>query len=664
MSVWALERSDGHRSLVEYWRSRFKGVDLREIWELVAQEGKLPAAYAVPGAFDVSTVPFAKDVFRALRNPLTRDVSAMAGVQCIKTLIGELWIVDTILNSPGSFQWLLCTDKEGEEHLEERVKDLLEGFPAIRALFPTGAQRHEKRKTFIKFRNGMFLRVEGVDNPNNLQRKSIKYQMRSEVWQRDFWRPGKIKEASSRQTQFVHNSKSYTESQAGWIERNDEGQIVGDDWLLHWLSGSQKVWSLACVRCGRYQAYEWDFVRPDGTRAGMRWDDSARTRRADGTWIWGELAQTVRYECIYCGERHADDPVLRRRLSDNSKYISQAPDAGVVHESFTWNQLCVLNLPWFETKQGGVKNYLLALDQFKKGNRLPLQEFRQKVLCGSWDDEAYAAYTRLPCLEISGTAAPGNRLWPKQEYLWMTIDVQEHHFWFLVIAFSKDGEFCVYEFGKKYNWADLRERQLFYKVADQDVGVDCGHNQTEVFTQCVRHGHMEKVGGRSYWLCWKALRGTDERDFLYVATGKGGAKTKTRLPYAWPPQFGDPCIGRNSDEASALRKELKGNKCPIISWSNPSVKDVAKNLRGFLEAGTRGHMLKGDWNEEFSKQMYSESKRIVKGAKVPRWAPLGKRPNHGWDCFNMAVVRAFMKRVFVNPLEGTSVPANEGAGEQ
>ena len=40
--------------------------------------------------------------------------------------------------------------------------------------------------------------------------------MRSEVWQADHWPLGRLKEADSRLTQFVHNSKTYTEGQPGW----------------------------------------------------------------------------------------------------------------------------------------------------------------------------------------------------------------------------------------------------------------------------------------------------------------------------------------------------------------------------------------------------------------------------------------------------------------
>ncbi len=637
------------RHLWDHWRLNFKDADQREIWEYIHDEGELPSVYAVPGKFDITSAPFAREVFQALKSPLKRDVSVMSGVQCLKTLIGELWQLWSIRNDPGSMQWLQCTDDEGKEHMEERVIPLIQSFPAVQAFY--GQNRHNIQKTFLQFKHG-YWRIEGINNPKNLNRKSIKKQMRSEVWMRDYWIPGKIKEASSRQTQYLHNSKAYTESQAGWIIRNEEDQIIGDDWLLYWLQGTQKIWSFPCQACRKFQPYDWDFRRPDGTRAAMRWDDTERTRRPDGTWRWGELIQTIRYECIYCGERHYDDPVVRRRMSDNSKYVSQLGDSEAFlnpHESFSWNQLCILNLPWFETKQGGVKNYLIATDQYKKGNHALLQEFQQKVLAKSWDEARFAIFTKLPIHEITSGPDPEGKHWEKQDFLFMKIDVQLDHFWYLITAFSKDGEFQVLDFGKKYNWEDLREVQLKWGVRDQDVGCDCSHRQTEVWWHCVHYGHEETIRGKRVWFCWHSLRGTDEVQFIYVAKIAPGKTKKYVLPYSWPPQRGDPCIGLRSDDPR--RKTSKGRVCHVYAWSNPTIKDVAKNLRDAMAKGQRGSMRKAEWNDEFSKQMYSESKRLNKLGRS-KWEVIGKRDNHGWDCFCMTIVDCFKKRIFLHTGSG------------
>jgi hypothetical protein len=317
--------------LNDIWDKHLTLPDRRPIWQFITEEGELPSCYAVPGKFDIELVPFGKEVLESLAKPTVRDVTAMSGVQGLKTLWGEMWLVWLIKEDPGPTQWLQPTDGEAVEHCEERFLRLIESYPIVARYFTKN--RHDIQKAFIRFKH-MYMRMEGIANSGNVQRKSIKNQMRSEVWQRDHWKPGKIKEASSRQTQFVHNSKSYTESQAGWIERDMDGTITGDDLYLHWLSGTQKVWSFSCLGCGKYQPYLWSHIRPDGTRAAVRWDDNTMTRRETGEWRWSELAKTIRYECIFCGHRHHDDPITRRLLNSNSKYISQNPEANGTHESF------------------------------------------------------------------------------------------------------------------------------------------------------------------------------------------------------------------------------------------------------------------------------------------------------------------------------------------
>jgi hypothetical protein len=64
--------------------------------------------------------------------------------------------------------------------------------------------------------------------------------------------------------------------------------------------------------------------------------------------------------------------------------------------------------------------------------------------------------------------------------------------------------------------------------------------------------------------------------------------------------------------------------------------------------GDAGIHAQGAWNDEFSKQLYSEAKKPVVnklGFTEDRWQVVGKRPNHLWDCFCMIHVRCFMYRI-------------------
>jgi hypothetical protein len=621
----------------------------------------------------------------------------MAGVQCLKTAAGEMWLTWLVPNDPGPTQWLQNTDEEGAEHAKERFIPLMEKFPIVHSFYRPS--RHDKTDTFIRFKH-MWMRIEGVDNKANLQRKSVKNQMRSEGWQKQYWKPGRLKEAMSRQTQFAYSSKGYTESQPGWVIRDDNGEIIGDDLYVHYMTGTQQTWHFHCLGCGRPQPYYWTFDREDGTRAGMIWETSPKTRRVlpDGSlgqWRWGELAPTIRYECIFCGHGHTDDVLTRRRLTENSHYIALNPHKEVIsnqsgeviseetarrgiidwdpdydfapHESFNWNQLGMPTLNWFETKIGGVKNYLIAKEQADKGYWLPLEEFMQKVVAQPVDLAKRRLHPRLPTIEISTLQVEENAIvynGIRFTHVFMAVDVQEDHFWYLVLAFSADGKFLILDFGKAYSWGQIEAKQTEHKVLDQNVSVDCRHRQNEVYFECTAHGHWETIENNKYWMCWKALRGSDERTFSYTVKKGRERGRRISLPYTWPPQMADPCIGLSAQDER--RKRVVGRYCPVITWSNPTIKDTAKVLRDSIAKKTRGFMKPGDWNDECSEHLFSEKKIPVRnklGHVDWKWMVIGKKPNHGWDDFCMIVNRAIMMRLLGQATD-SSTEGSEGSKEE
>src|SRR5258707_11522623 len=80
--------------------------DQREIYDWFAAEGELPSSYAVTGRLDIDTCPMIKGPLEALRRSTVRHEIVMAGVQCLKTLLGEMWLLWSIVNDPGPSQWL------------------------------------------------------------------------------------------------------------------------------------------------------------------------------------------------------------------------------------------------------------------------------------------------------------------------------------------------------------------------------------------------------------------------------------------------------------------------------------------------------------------------------------------------------------------------------
>lgn len=632
--------------LDQSWQLGFTERDNREIWEW-AQDGELPPVYAVSGKLDIDTAPMIKQPLRDLKSAQIRHVVAMCGVQCLKTLLGELWLLWLIENDPGPTQWLQPTDQEAEEHAEERFTPLVEAFPRV-ARFYT-ANRHHRQKNFIRFVH-MFLRMEGAESKSNVQRKSIKNQMRSEVWQKEYWIPGRLKEADSRLTQFVHNSKAYTESQPGF-----DADMQVDDMHAAYLTGNQNQWCYHCLSCGKIQPYHWSAFRADGTRAGLRWTQSAATMRETNStdpnliFRWEALRQTIRHECLYCGHPHYDDPLTRRRMAANGDHVPQNPEASVETTSYNWGQLAMPQLSWFETKIGGVKNFIIASAAFKAGNEKPLIDFFMKVAAEPYNPRKHGSYRKPDTIILESdpeTDAPleyAGVIFPHRA---MLVDVQADCFWVLVMAFAPQGHILIVHFQSVPRKEDVEEIQARFKVPDRNVGVDISHKKTEVIRWCCRRGSFVQRGHQKVWEGWIAFKGSDMPDFPIDDPDSPDRKNprKIRAPYAWPPNYHDPCLGLTLSDP--IRKELGGRRCVEVTWSNPTIKDEAQaRLRNKAE-NVRDFVMRGDWNEEYARQRDSQRKVIAdsKYARAALWKYVKKHnDDHGNDDYCMGLTMAKMR---------------------
>lgn len=631
------------------WRRALKDPDTREIWEWAHDEGELPNVYAAPGRFKIDTCPFAKEPFRALRDPRIRQVTSKAAVQSLKTLIGELWLLWLIDNDPGPTQWVQPDDQEAKEHAEERFNKLIESFPIVSRYF--SANCREKGITKIIFRH-MWMRFEGA-GLGNAQRKSVKNQMCSEIWQADKWKPGTLKEFDSRLTQFPHNSKRYVESQPGFA-----AHLELDDMAMTYNAGSQEVWQFKCQGCGKLQPYLWSYFTENGTRRAMRWETSPRTMREttatdpNQVYKWEELQQTIRYECIYCGHPHHDDPTVRRRMLDSGEYKVNNPEAPKDHRSFNWNQLTVINLSWFASKAGGVKNFLIAHHCAKQGLDKLQRDFFNKVMGFDYDPEQFAKFARIETIELLSRPTPEKVLEHegiKFPHLIMSSDVQERSFFTLVEGYSDRGDSFTLWGGELFSWDEIRRKQLEYSVPDQNVACDISHRDNEVIQNCAVYGHWSRVGMRNYWLCWKALRGSDAVDFHYTPARGPQKGMRISLPYSWPPLNGNPCVGLPGNDPRL--KEYKDKYVQICRWSNPTIKDVVILRRDGRAPGVRSFTARGEWNELFAKHMHSQKKVYESGQYgIGKWKWEKFRDDHLFDCKCMNIVRAFQLHLIGPPL--------------
>lgn len=640
-------RSHNHAAIQRLdstWTERWAPFDQREIYQWIHEEIEdLPSCYSVRGRFDASAVPFVKEVFHALRRYSVRRVISKSGLQSLKTLIGEFWLLWLIDNEPGSTQWLQTTDQEAKEHAKERFIPLIQSCPRIARYF-TG-DRHDETSVFISFMH-MWLRMEGAANKGNLERKTVKNQMCSEVMQQKFWPPGRLEHASSRFTQHEETYKQYIESQAGEED---------DDLDLAWKLSSQKIWTVQCQgKCGKHQPLVWREKRDDGSAYGIVWEQSERTRRRRangkwGDWILDAVKPTIRYECKFCGDPMPDEPRVRRLLNDSGQYHIQNPNAPATHEGFTWNQLTVASISWFAQ----FLKFQAALADLERGLSAKMVDFRRQVLALQ-ASQNFGLKEITPATEIYEILPNG----PEKGWLrFLTIDCQADLglFYFIIRDWNQDGsEARRVARGTAHSFDDLRKQQKQFGIPDHRVFIDCAYLSRRVWAQCLRFGHWgnlrnERGQLEKHFLCWYGLWGQDRHSFAHVESDPQGNEIRTDKLFS-PLKHGDPSHGLST----AARKErnavaLQGKQAPYFFWSNEQVKDALQLYRDQKCEGMHWVNPPCDKNDaeeaEYIRQINSEDKRKRwsegKGRIIFSWGQISEdRANHFWDCECMQVVAA------------------------
>jgi len=234
--------------------------------------------------------------------------------------------------------------------------------------------------------------------------------------------------------------------------------------------------------------------------------------------------------------------------------------------------------------------------------------------------------------------------------LLMAVDVQTYGFWVVVEAWTPAGDDIVLWAGLLQTWEEVAAKQLEHHVPDGLVTVDCRFRPHDVFVQCTRHGSWETVEGGKRWQCWRAAKGESGDGFFYRPRHGPKKGQAILMPYVWPLPKGDPCHGLAHDDKSVL--DVRGRFCSIVVWYHGWIKQVVDERRDSPKG--RSYVLKGPWNQDYARQMYSERKEF--NPTTRKWFYVTFRANHMRDCRCMSQTRAFMLRIIG---DATSSPAVE-----
>jgi hypothetical protein len=588
---------------VAFWPTCFQIPDRRPPWQWAAEKVRLKNS-PFGKFFLPDLTPWLKEIIEEFTKNQWEEITAQSCVQGCKSQGVQVMASWAMRFAPGPMMINCQTDDDAKDFARERFNPMIESVPEIAARLPV--DRSKKSQCSISL-SDMFVLIQGA-NENNLQSKSIRWLFNDEVafWAKGARNPGLLDHARKRTTQYW-NRRRVNVSTAG---------EKGCDLDMAFEAGDKREWHLACPDCGQLNLPLWERVKwpKDGTVEVP--DDKLGTKTEpvkfeNGDWNFKAIKHGAWFECAHCKKEHKHTEEAHRIMNAGAKYIATNPNPTPGWISFRWNALCLSPsvCSWGDL----AVEWLKAEAEFAKGNEAPRKEFIQKRLAESYDPNRYISFTKLPTIKIDGQ-------WPLEKLRAMTVDVQETEFWILIIAFSEAGDDLTLWAGKAFSWAEVKGMQEKWGVASRVVGVDCGFDTRKVYEECARNG-------------WTAFRGEDRKEFTLSRKGK-----TYMLPYSWPPAKGDPMMG--------TQLEGRAPTCPVIRWSNPTIKDISKRRRDG-QTKTKSMVAEGV-GDEFSQHMFSEYRKSEidkRGNETSRWYRIGKRPNHLWDCYNMAITLACLAKI-------------------
>lgn len=550
------------------------------------------------GNFIAARSPMLADVMRAIASQENRKIIISACVQSGKTLAPELCLCYFIANDPGAVLWLVEKDEASKDQSEARLQPLFGECEPVKRLFPQNPDK--KRVRSIIFQNGTPLWFAGARNKNNLQRRTIRYVFGDECW---LWPKGHMAEAEARTTAFGVRGKCVFMSQ---------GSFTGDDFDRAFRASDAREWCFKCPHCGKVQPFRWSQIEwqkkdTDGNELPLR-----------------EKLASVRLHCCACNAAFV--AAQRRELNASARFVATNPDCVPGNVGFHWNALATMD--WSAL----VAEYLEAKRRSRRGSQDSLREFYQKRLAEAWGIETADDETEI-IQSAFGNDADAYRFgdeWNEESVFdaasktwitrsehpapesamplrFMSVDVQEAHFYYVVRAWNLSGSSRLVARGMTMDADELERVRERFRVAPKLFFIDAHYKTQIIKTLCIRNGYTALMG--------------DRRDaFPHTANGK----TVFR-PYSKKILFaGNTAPGKT------------GN---LYLFSNRAVKDTLAEIRaGKTEMRWE---IPRDIDPVYLKQINVEYFDAEKQAWI---CPDGK-DNHFFDCETMQIAAALMSKI-------------------
>jgi hypothetical protein len=602
--------------------------DVRPPWQWIEENVRIRnSPFGPRPLFDLT--PWLKEPSECFADNRRHMITLQCCVQGSKSFFTHTHGIWALCQAPGPIGYYVQTNEFVKRTAEGRWLPMIEDCPDLQKLLRPGRWSTGRAEIFFQHTFAFIMAA----NTSNVQTISLRYVFPDDCF---LYAQGLLLEAHKRATQWWNRRI---------VNTSTPGEL-GGDFDNCFEAGDKREWQLACTECGRRQT-------PDFEKH-IKWPTNDVTK-PDGQWNFDAVKRLTRFVCEFCGAGVPHIEQVARKTNRGGGYIRTNTAAPFDQVSFRWNALCLSPsaVSWGDL----AVEWILACRAWKAGYQEPMKEFKTKRLALTWNPRLINPFANLPVIEIDTTSLPAKKFWPLQDFIFLSVDVQIDHFWALVMAWSRQGDECALMFKQLYNWSDVAALQAEYCVMDEDVLVDYSHRPGEVIAQCAAHGHLVKdPRGKQAWHSWKAFRGSDEFQFIY----ENAKRQRIALPYAWPPKVGDPTASLAADDPRRRemlvevdlgqdRKQWLKKQCPIITWSNPSIKDIVLARFHGRVKNVKIETLKGEWNAEYFRQVGSQKKvQVAPKYGSARWKYIRMTDDHALDCRCQATVRAIQRGLIVD----------------
>ena len=528
------------------------------------------------GSYDVNQTPWFKEPLEEISDNSNDEIVIIGPVGSGKTALYEALVQWIIAEEPGGTMITFQTESDAKYFYETRLEKAMKLCRPLDALWPEN-RFHSKRDGII-FPH-MVLHLGGA-NMSNLQSKSMRFCIGDEPW---IWKPGMMDEQRGR-THDRWNSRCIFTSQGG-----DEDS----DLHLAWKDTDQRVLHWECEGCGEFHKWVHSHIKFE------------IFKDEEGYYDWKKITESVHIQCPNCEKTYPDKNEVRRKLSQNSKYIAQNSAAIKGKIGFNFPDYAIYSKPWSLT----VERWIKAQDEKKKGNFHPLKKFIQKRLAQFWREDYGDARAALIASDYMKSDYMNGELWDGELHRIMTVDVQRDHFWLSIRAWKGDGSSRLIYESKILTKESIRELQQKYKVRDKFVFIDAQFETGKVYDTCVEYN-------------WTALHGSGNSYFSHKL--RGGRTVK---------KFFSPV-----QQAQAPN----GGRARYIFWSNEKIKDQLTILRAGYGMPWE---IPGDVSEAYKHQIDSEVKRDEVNKRTGAIKKIYvriRKDNHLWDTEAMSCAVAMM----------------------